>query len=141
MKTKVLFAAMLLIVSSFSFAAQATIVKHISLSKVDLTKAIHKIELGAFEKTVPVKLVELMLQIGEVEAITSDEGSIYYTAPYITETEAAKYLPLYLSLGFEQARHVVQYKKEIYSLRDFNYMADGGKLKDITDVPVIRIWK
>jgi hypothetical protein len=141
MKTKVLFAAMLLIVSSFSFAASTIIVSGTSISKVDVTKAIHKIELGAFEKAVPVKLVELMLQIGGVEPITSQQGSIYYSAPFGSEDAAAKYLLMYLSMGFDQARRVVQYKKHIYSLREFNYMAEGGKLKDKDDVPVVRIWK
>jgi hypothetical protein len=141
MKTKVLFAALLLFVSSMAIASpQGTWVKGKS-KKVDVSKAIHIIELGTFETSVPVKLVELMRQIGDVSPVRTESGSIYYTSPFMNEDEAAKQLLKFLSLGFDQARHVVQYKNDVFSLREFNYMVEGGKIKDDTKIPVIRLWK
>ncbi|OIQ27599.1 MAG: hypothetical protein BM555_06065 [Crocinitomix sp. MedPE-SWsnd] len=109
--------------------------------KVDTSKAIHFIELGTFKSSVPVKLVELMREIGDVSPIRTESGSVYYTTPFLSEKEAAKQLPKFVSLGFDQARHVVQYKNDLFSLREFNYMVEGGKIKDDSEIPVIRIWK
>jgi len=141
MKTKVLFAALLLCVSSIAIAStQGSWIKDKS-KKVDTSQAVHKIELGTFKASVPVKLVELMRQIGDVNPVRTENGSIYYTSPFVNEDEAAKQLPKFVSLGFDQARHVVQYKNDVFSLRQFNYMVEGGKIKDDTKVPVIRLWK
>ena len=44
-------------------------------------------------KSVPVKIVELMRELGSVTPVNSDEGSTYYTAPFNSEEEAQQQLP------------------------------------------------
>lgn len=140
MKTIVLIFALL--IGSIGFSSGNSVINVRAISgKIDTNKAIHRIQLGTFSKSIPVQIVELMRQIGGVKPVTNKGVSTYYTAAFSSEEDAAKHLPKFQALGFEDAKHVVEYKKSFYNLRDFNYLAAGGKVESNGDVPVIRIWK
>ena len=138
---KTILAALLLCTSSLSLASIDGLQTKADNSKVDVSKALHKIELGFFSTSVTVKLVNLMYQIGNLMPVSSKNGSTYFTASFLNEQEAAKNSPDNVSMGFNQAIQVVQYKKDIFSLREFNFMIEGGEIKDDISVPVLRIWK
>ena len=110
-------------------------------SKIDFSKAVHKIELGTFSETIPVKIVELMRMLGSVTPVTSENGSTYYTAAFESEEQAELQLPKLQSMGFKTAKHIVEYQNEIYDIRTFHHIANGGKLQEDGNVPVIRLWK
>ncbi len=140
MKTIVLIIA--LSVGSIGYSSENSFLEARNLSgKIDTNKAVHRIQLGEFSNSIPVHIVELMRQIGGVTPVSQKGVSTYYTAAFSSEEDAAKQLPKFQALGFDQAKHVVQYKKAIYDLREFNYLAAGGKVEDNGTVPVIRIWK
>ncbi|MEO9531061.1 MAG: hypothetical protein ABJG68_06105 [Crocinitomicaceae bacterium] len=140
MKRLLIFTGLLFLFSGFNVQANSLNAKSLS-AKIDVSKAVHKIELGTFSKSVPVKIVELMRELGSVTPVNSDEGSTYYTAPFNSEEEAQQQLPKLQSLGFNSAKHVVEYKNEVYDIRTFHHIANGGKLEDGGKVPVIRLWK
>ena len=110
-------------------------------TKIDHSKINHKIELGAFQHYVPVKLVEVMRSLQGVTPVKVDGKSIYYTAAYQDEYELQKDLPMLQSLGFKDARHVIDYKNKIYAYRDFQYYLEKGKIDENSETTVVRIWK
>jgi len=134
---KNLILALSVLVTSFSFANDNHV---LAKEKIDASKAFHKIELGTFTNIVPVNLVQIMLDLNGVQPVKAENGTAYFTAPYQDEQSAAKDLPKLQSLGFTGAKHVVEYKKNFYPVREFNYYLEKGKV-DNTKPPVVRIWK
>lgn len=140
MKTILIFTSLLFLLTGFTAEANSFNAKTVS-AKIDASKAIHKIELGTYIETIPVKIVELMRDLGSVTPVSTDAGSTYYTAPFETEEEAQMQLPKLQSLGFTSAKHIVEYKNQVYDIRTFHHIAEGGELKEDGKVPVIRLWK
>ena len=140
MKTIVLILALSAGAIGFSFENSEPEVAILN-GKIDTNKAIHRIQLGEFSQAIPVQIVELMRQIGGVTPVNQKGVSTYYTAAFSSEEDAAKNLPKFQSLGFDQAKHVVEYNKGIYDLIDFNYLAAGEKVEKRSKSPVVRIWK
>ena len=135
---KNLILAAIVFASSTSFGAA---LHRLSLEKIYLSKAKHKIELGVFTDYVPIQLVQVMMSLKGVTPIKKDGVTIYMTAPYADEQLAAKQLPKLRSLGFSSAQHVVEYKRNYYPVREFNHYVEKGKIKDDSTPPVVRIWK
>lgn len=139
MKTIVLIIA--LSIGSIGFTSSNSVLEVRGFyGKIDTNKAVHRIQLGEFTHSIPVQIVEMMRQIGGVTPVSQDGKSTYFTAAFSSEAEAAKQLPKFQAMGFDQAKQVVEYKKSIYDLREFNYLAACGK-SDNGEIPVIRIWK
>ena len=140
---KSLFLPIALLVGIHSFSSEAFLAKSETsfADKFKVEEAVHRIQLAQFSDYVPVKYVELMRQIGGVSPISKNGISTYYSAAINSEDEASKLLPKYISFGFEDARHVVEYQDKIYSLKQYNVLKSGGDLPKNDKIPVIRIWK
>jgi hypothetical protein len=92
-----------------------------------------RIELCTFRNTVPVKTAEQLRNIGGVMPVKDQGKSVYYTAPYGSETEANNDLAKFQQMGFEDAKQVVRYNGKFISLKEYHEIN-----KSASD---IRIWK
>ena len=95
------------------------------------SKVNFRIQLCEYRTIVPVRTVELLREIG-AKPIKSSYGSIYVTPPYSSESEAAKELPKFRALGFENAHAVVEMGDELLTIENFNdlYKSDSTPEED-----------
>ena len=80
---------------------------------------VFRIELCSFEDQVPVKTVELLREIGNVSVKKRGAASVYRTTPYADLASAQKDLPMFRSLGFEEAREIVEYGSEVMDVMTY----------------------
>lgn len=92
-----------------------------------------RIELCTFQKSVPVKTVEQLRNIGGVIPVKEQGKSVYYTSPYASELDAFNDLEKFKKMGFEAAKQVVQYNGKFLSLEEYHKIENSG-----IDV---RLWK
>lgn len=98
------------------------------------TNVVHfRIELCSFKKTVPVKTVEQLRNIGGVIPVRDHGKSVYYTSPYASELDAFQDLDKFREMGFDGAKQVVQYNGKFISLEEYHNIENSG-----IDV---RLWK
>lgn len=105
-------------------------------------EASHRIQLCIYDKLVPINEVEMLREIG-AESIKSKNGSIYVTKPYASEEEAARELPKFRALGFENAHQVVKLGNELMTIQNYHnlYNKENNPQIKKKGEPVIRIWK
>lgn len=140
MKKLIVALSALAILSSFTYnSTDQTVSKD---KEENLNQVVHRIKLCQYKKIVPIKMVESLRSIGGVTSLKTKKGSVYVTAPFENEVEAALALPKFQELGFEEAQQVVEVANQLVSIDEFHkhFDADGQPI-DNGKPSVIRIWK
>jgi hypothetical protein len=114
MNTVIIFTSLFFLLTGFIINAKGV------TAKIDVSKFIHKIELGTFLEIIPVKIIELMRALGSV---TSESPLTCHTAAFDSKEETIIQLPKLLSFGFKSAKHIVEYKNQVYDIRTFHHIA------------------
>lgn len=103
---------------------------------------VHHVLLCEYQESIPVRMVELMREIGGIIPIRQEGKSVYLTGGYNSENEAAMALPTFRALGFEAAQHVVRVNDDVYSVRNFHLIYDEQNNPTGKEAqPVIHMWK
>lgn len=113
-------------VSSFTFISNKA---DSILENTDKATPIHRIQLGSYTEDVPIDIVQLLMQVGNVLTIKTEESVTYYTPPFHSFQESAAAVSKYVNVGFTDAQQAIEYDGKYYSVNEYKVMLKEKKEK------------
>ena len=86
-----------------------------------------RIQLATYDANAPISEVDRIMSIEGVSFMESKGKTVFVTAPFSSEEEAAKMLPEYRQMGFKRAMKVVIIDDYILTSRVYHLMYDNRK--------------
>jgi hypothetical protein len=120
--------ALLLFIGASSFTLISNGADSIQ-ENTDKMTPIHRIQLGSYSDGVPIDVVQLLMQVGDVLTIKTDESVTYYTPPFHSFQESAAAVPKYVNVGFTEAEQAIEYDGKFYSVDEYKVMIKERKEK------------
>ena len=86
-----------------------------------------RIQLASFDKEAPIAEIDKLMSIEGVSFMESKGKTVFVTAPFESEEEAAQKLPEYRQMGYARATKVVIIDGYVLTSRVFHLMYDNRK--------------